>query len=1170
MSPSHSKRALLIGINRYPNLSTFAQLEGCVNDARLVAGLLRSSFGFPAEDVTVLTDEAATRDGILAAMETIVAAAGENDVVVMFYAGHGSQMSDREGDEPDGLDETIVPYDTGRPGLHSADGEDHENRDITDDEIHAWLLRLTEKTPYVTLLFDCCHSGTIARDDFGAKARFLEPDTRPASELPASPIERVVTRGVAEAAGPSGWLPLSHRYVLVAGCRDDESSYEYRDPENDTPHGALTFFLARALTKASPGTTYRDVYERVRPHVTAHSSKQHPQMEGALDRELFGVRDIEPMRFAGVEARDGNGITLGAGAAHGLTVGSEWEVYPPGTKTVEGASALGRVRITQVGAVASEADIIAEQEDGGIEPGARAVEAAHAFGEAGFRIQLHVPDGDEEAQQALVEELQRTKLLRIVEESEPADARAYLLPARTAISAADPVPQLGRIATPTWAVVGTDGRLLMPVHAASESGVARTLRDNFDKIVRYRQALALDNPDPHSDLRGTLEVRLLQQHDDAWKEAEPEDAGGEIVFEEGERIAFQITNNHTAPVYVYALDFGLSGAINLLTMRGANEALSPGNTLEVGTPKGIPLAFPNNFPFVQDPADPAPFEGTETLKVIATTEPADFSALEQNAMRSASNTALNRLLHHTFGGEPMRDLVFEDEEDDGDWIAVTRTFVLRRKATGTALDAAGGDVKLGTITLRTRGLDGEARVLPPAAFSARTRSAEGTTDALTAVLAGEHVGTQQSFEIQGARTRSLAAAEPTIELEVPDPGPEAGQFVLYTDESGVTTWQFAEPGGQRTRSLGPSTRRYVIHHAAPATPEGAATRGLVSAVGKKLIKVLVFPLIDPLIGQVSETFAERWEAKKRPYGLRPFTPADYRAPDTPALGTDDWRRLGAGRSLLFVHGTFSRAHSAFGGLSADTLTELHRRYGGRVFAFDHFTLSHDPRRNVEWLLAHLPDDASLDLDIVCHSRGGLVSRMLAEKQSAFSLGARSLRVGSVVFVASPNAGTHLADPEHMGTLVDTYTNLLNFIPDNPVTDVLDGVVTVAKQLAVGALGGLGGLQSMRPGGAFQQWLNAQNGHGDTAYFALGADFTPSQHGFREWVKDRLMDGVFGAENDLVVPTAGVYEANGSGFFPIEERHVFPADAAISHTGFFQHADAQAKLLAWLRPEPVLT
>jgi hypothetical protein len=358
-------------------------------------------------------------------------------------------------------------------------------------------------------------------------------------------------------------------------------------------------------------------------------------------------------------------------------------------------------------------------------------------------------------------------------------------------------------------------------------------------------------------------------------------------------------------------------------------------------------------------------------------------------------------------------------------------------------------------------------------------------------------------------------------------------------------------------------RRYVIDRAAPAPTEGAATRGLVSAVGKKLLKVLVFPLVDPLVGAVSETFAERWEAKKRPYGLRPFTPDDFQSAAAPALGDDDWQRLGAGRSLLFVHGTFSRAHSAFGGLGADTLAELYRRYDGRVFAFDHFTLSHDPKRNVEWLLQHLPDDARLDLDIVCHSRGGLVSRMLAEKQSAFSLGARSLKVGNVVFVASPNAGTHLADPEHMGTLVDTYTNLLNFLPDNPVTDVLDGVLTVAKQLAVGALGGLDGLQSMRPGGEFQQWLNAQNGRGDTAYYALGADFTPSQLGFREWVKDKLMDGVFGAENDLVVPTASVYEANGSGFFPIEERHVFPADAAISHTGFFQHPAAQEKLLAWL-------
>ena len=54
----------------------------------------------------------------------------------------------------------------------------------------------------------------------------------------------------------------------------------------------------------------------------------------------------------------------------------------------------------------------------------------------------------------------------------------------------------------------------------------------------------------------------------------------------------------------------------------------------------------------------------------------------------------------------------------------------------------------------------------------------------------------------------------------------------------------------------------------------------------------------------------------------------------------------------------------------------------------------------------------------------------------------------------------------MGTVLDVFTNLMNFLPDNGVTDVMTMIVEAAKLVAVGAIGGLDGLRSMRPGGEF--------------------------------------------------------------------------------------------------------
>ena len=84
------------------------------------------------------------------------------------------------------------------------------------------------------------------------------------------------------------------------------------------------------------------------------------------------------------------------------------------------------------------------------------------------------------------------------------------------------------------------------------------------------------------------------------------------------------------------------------------------------------------------------------------------------------------------------------------------------------------------------------------------------------------------------------------------------------------------------------------------------------------------------------------------------------------------------------------------------------------------------------------------------------------------------------------------------------------------------------------------------------------------YCALAADYEPANGGLMSLVRDGLADLVFGkAGNDLVVPTAGVWDEHGGSGFPIAERKVYPADAAIQHSGYFRDAAARRELLDWL-------
>jgi hypothetical protein len=272
--------ALLIGIDRYPRLAESYQLAGCVNDVRALSQVLVERHGFSAATMIQLLDEAATREGILQALEDLVERAGEGDAVLVHYSGHGSQVVDRDGDEDDGLDETLFPSDSGRAP--------DSNRDILDDEIHAWLGRLTARTSNVTLIFDCCHSGTITRGALGrgtGRVRGVPPDLRLSNGRPAGKPAPSTRRGAERGAVPADRPPVLP--VLLTACRSGETSHEVELGEGGESHGALTCLLVRALTAAAPDAAWSHLFESVAPQVTALYPDQHPQIEGPAEGGLF-------------------------------------------------------------------------------------------------------------------------------------------------------------------------------------------------------------------------------------------------------------------------------------------------------------------------------------------------------------------------------------------------------------------------------------------------------------------------------------------------------------------------------------------------------------------------------------------------------------------------------------------------------------------------------------------------------------------------------------------------------------------------------------------------------------------------------------------------------------------------------------------------------------------
>ena len=157
-------RALLVGVGRYSD-PQITDLLGPQNDVKAMKKvLLEGGYGLEAENLVTLTDEEATLDRFRKEIKKITEHSKENDVVLIFFSGHGSQRPDGNGDEADKTDETLL--------FHHA--RTRTGEELVDDELN----NLVRAIPagHVLLILDSCFSGGGFREE-GVKAVTPEPET---------------------------------------------------------------------------------------------------------------------------------------------------------------------------------------------------------------------------------------------------------------------------------------------------------------------------------------------------------------------------------------------------------------------------------------------------------------------------------------------------------------------------------------------------------------------------------------------------------------------------------------------------------------------------------------------------------------------------------------------------------------------------------------------------------------------------------------------------------------------------------------------------------------------------------------------------------------------------------------------------------------------------------
>jgi hypothetical protein len=591
------KRALMIGINAY---RAAPKLQGSLNDIQTIRQVLITRWGFHETDIQLLTDEKATREGILSALKQFVTSTAPHDTVYIHYSGHGSQVADLNGDEAeDGLDETIVPHD-GRTGSIP---------DITDDELKAILSKLPTKNALIVL--DSCHSGTATRS-LEIRTRSIPQDTR--IELYEGLADSEFrTRGNVQA------LPAP--YILMTGAAANQEALD--GPIDGRFHGFFSYALSKSLGSAGASASARDIFRGVEMEFKrlqirfGRASMPEPQLEAPieyLEKPVFGYDTVtaglpSSSRLAWVDVKLGAAgkVILTNGLMLGAAPGSIWAIYPPGDTKFQPGQAIATATVTQLVGQDAHAKLYPATQK--VPEGSRAV--AYLGGSGGEKIPIRLLDVPPARRKQIEQTLQYRVPGLVLVESE--QSPRFLVTAQG--------NSIKLLAADSLHVVGS--------FEGDGDGWAAGLAMVVSRSVTASELLTLDNPS--SQLR--LEVRLANA-----KKANNVQVGTRgialvaahtkpglyTVKKAGEprtrenSLQLEITTNLDS--YVSIVDVDSEGRVSLLFPNSyAKPDFLPSGLIQAGVPTLIPdsLLDSNKAGFVWDYSPPT---GIDTIHVFCTTD----------------------------------------------------------------------------------------------------------------------------------------------------------------------------------------------------------------------------------------------------------------------------------------------------------------------------------------------------------------------------------------------------------------------------------------------------------------------------------------------------------------------------------------------------------------------
>lgn len=265
-----------VGLNRVdPNhyAGWDGPLNACEADAIAMSKLLLK-LGYESR---VVTTRSATRDKVRGHVLDIAAHAQPGDIFIWSNSSHGGQLPDLNGDEADGVDETMCLF----------DGE------LTDDEVFDLLCQF-QAGVRILMFSDSCHSGTVSRLAFGEEKNMPKPVWAPRA-MPVELAGRVYLENQAAYDAILGNPQIANSIdrlkasvMLISGCADSQLSYD--GPFN----GLFTSKLLKVWNGGKFCGTYKDFHKAI---VRQMPPDQTPQLYWAKDEVDKVFLNQQPFRI---------------------------------------------------------------------------------------------------------------------------------------------------------------------------------------------------------------------------------------------------------------------------------------------------------------------------------------------------------------------------------------------------------------------------------------------------------------------------------------------------------------------------------------------------------------------------------------------------------------------------------------------------------------------------------------------------------------------------------------------------------------------------------------------------------------------------------------------------------------------------------------------------------